>query len=293
MFIKPRSCYLPPNRLLPARLIVTAFRAAASGQSSLSSHSLRAPVSLRSLSTWFSKSTWCPVTPRLPRWLHHVPSSPPAFLSEYRKSLSPLLSPHDRSFETQSPKGSFGNVRRIGHCLAQDPSEVPRFAPSENRSHVCGPPPLRDPVLTPSDPVSSPSPSLLDVLGEHPPSPAPGRAWLSRGPLSSSRAALKSPSPRGPLYRTSCNCCCHCPNLRSLFLPPPQRLAVMIRVCLPLPPPPPTAWLHAGGLCSPRHEDSTSQTCLLDPRSRFSRGHRTAPPPSTSGRQRKMVKTKR
>lgn len=142
----------------------------------------------------------------------------------------------------------------------------------------------------PSDPVSSPSPSLPDVLGEHPPSPAPGRAWLSRGPLSSSRAALKSPSPRGPLYRTSCNCCCHCPNLRSLFLPPPQRLAVMIRVCSPLPPPPPTAWLHAGGLCSPRHEDSTSQTCLLDPRSRFSHGHRTAPPPSTSGRQRKMVK---
>lgn len=148
MFIKPPYLHL----------IVTAFRAAASGQSSLSSRSLRAPVSLRSLSTWFSKSTWHPVTPRLPRWLHHAPSSPPAFLSEYRKSLSPLLSPHDRSFETQSPKGSFGNVRRICHCLAQDPSEVPRFAPSESRSHVCGPPPLRDPVLTPLRPRLLPLP---------------------------------------------------------------------------------------------------------------------------------------
>lgn len=168
MFIKPPYLHL----------IVTAFRAAASGQSSLSSRSLRAPVSLRSLSTWFSKSTWRPVTPRLPRWLHHAPSSPPAFLSEYRKSLSPLLSPHDRSFETQSPKGSFGNVRRICHCLAQDPSRGASIrAERKPKSRLWPPTPAGSgphPPPTPSPPPPRASPMFSGSTRLLPPRAVPG-----------------------------------------------------------------------------------------------------------------------
>lgn len=152
------------------------------------------------------------------------------------------------------------------HCLARDPSVLPRFAPSESRSHASDPPSVRGLVLHPSDPP----PASLMVSGSTRLLPPRGHAWLFarrwRGSLISSGAAVKSPSPRGPLYHTTYDCCRHSPNFQSFFLPPPQHVALIInwhtpyRVCslscLFAIASPRRVWLHAGVLRSPRHENS-------------------------------------